>query len=67
MKSYLIKRKDNFMIKLDRPKVILMMDFKIKICLMHLEVEWVVWEVWAEWVVFKIFSKTYLGSKVGMV
>jgi hypothetical protein len=61
-----IKRRDNFMIKLDLHRVVLMMDSKIKIRLMHSEVEWAVWEVWevwVEWVVFKIYLKTCLGSK----
>jgi hypothetical protein len=66
MKSCPIKRRGNFMIKLDLHRVTLMMDSKIKICLMDSKVEWAVWEVWVvwvEWVAFKIYLKTCLGSK----
>jgi hypothetical protein len=60
------------MIKLAQLKVILTMDLKMKICIMHFEAEWAVWEVWGEWeawvawvewVVLKIYLNNYLGSK----
>ena len=57
------------MIKLVQLKVILTMDLKMKICLMHFEEEWAVWEVWGEWeawvewVVLKIYLNNYLDSK----
>lgn len=63
---YLIKRKENSMIKLVQQRVILMMDLKMKICIMHFEAEWAVWEVWeawVEWVALKIYLNNYLDSK----
>lgn len=57
IKFYLIKIREESMIKLGRLKEILIKDSRIKICLMLLE------EVWVAWEIFSQYFKIYLAFK----